>query len=98
MAPPGTACQQRLFFVCKETRDIPPPYMIKDLFSRFGSCIEAYVLKGNNCGFAKFGSEKSAQQAINALDGQKVLGCNLKVMVAEPEGSGGGSNKRPRTE
>jgi len=98
MAPPGTPCQQRLFFVCKETRDIPPPYMIKDLFSRFGTCIEAYVLKGNNCGFAKFGSEKSAQQAINVLDGKKVMGCNLKVMVAEAEGSGGGSNKRPRTE
>ena len=58
------------------------------------------MLKGNNCGFAKFGSEKSAQQAINVLDGQKVLGCNLKVMVAEAEGSGGGSgsNKRQRTE
>ena len=100
MAPPTTPCQQRLFFVCKDTRDIPPPHLIKDLFSRFGTCIEAYVLKGNNCGFAKFGSEKSAQQAINVLDGQKVLGCNLKVMVAEAEGSGGGSgsNKRQRTE
>jgi len=99
MATPGTPCSQRLFFVCKETRDIPPPYMIKDLFSRFGTCIEAYVLKGNNCGFAKFGSEKSAQQAVKVLDGKKVLGCNLKVMVAEPEGQQPeGRNKRPRTE
>ena len=73
-------------------------FMPLDTETLFGSCIEAYVFQGNNCGFAKFGSEKSAQQAINVLDGKKVLGCNLKVMVAEPEGYGGGSNKRARTE
>ena len=91
MAPPGTACQQRLFFVCKETRDIPPPYMIKDLFSRFGNLIEAYLMKGKNCGYAKYATKESAQTAIRVLNEQTAMGCFLKVMVAEES-----SNKRPR--
>ena len=91
MASLGTPCAQRLFFVCKESREVPPPHIIKDLFSRFGNCIEAYLMKGKNCGYAKYAEASSAQRAIQVLNEQTVMGCFLKVMVADES-----SNKRAR--
>ena len=93
MASLGTPCAQRLFFVCKESREVPPPHIIKDLFSRFGNCIEAYLMKGKNCGYAKYADVNSAQRAIQVLNEQTVMGCFLKVMVADES-----SNKRARTD
>jgi len=93
MASLGTPCAQRLFFVCKESREVPPPHIIKDLFSRFGNCIEAYLMKGKNCGYAKYADSSSAQRAIQVLNEQTVMGCFLKVMVADES-----SNKRARTD
>jgi hypothetical protein len=88
----GTPCEQRLFFVCKESREVPPPHIIKDLFSRFGNLIEAYLMKGKNCGYAKYAKKESAHEAIRVLNEQTVMGCFLKVMVAEESSA----NKRPR--
>jgi len=93
MASLGTPCAERLFFVCKESREVPPPHIVKDLFSRFGNLIEAYLMKGKNCGYAKYATKESAQTAIRVLNEQTVMGCFLKVMVAEES-----SNKRPRTD
>ena len=93
MASMGTPCEQRLFFVCKESRELPPPHIIKDLFSRFGNLIEAYLMKGKNCGYAKYARKDCAVQAMQTLNEQTVMGSFLKVMVAEES-----SNKRPRME
>ena len=93
MASVGTPCAQRLFFVCKESREMPHPHIIKDLFSRFGNCIDAFLLKGKNCGYAFYADVNSAQWAIQVLNEQTVMGCFLKVMVADEP-----SNKRSRTD
>ena len=91
MASLGTPCAEQLFFICKESREVPLPHIIKDLFSRFGNLIEAYLMKGKNYGYAKYATKESAQTAIRVLNEQTVMGCFLKVMVAEES-----SNKRPR--
>ena len=48
-------------------------------------------MKGKNCGYAKYAEASSAQRAIQVLNEQTVMGCFLKVMVAEES-----SNKRAR--
>jgi len=75
--------EMRLFFVCKGSHELPPPNIVKDLFGRFGNLIEAYIMKGKNCGYAKYGSKASAINAMKILDGQSVMGSRLKVMEAE---------------
>lgn len=94
LATIGTAVAMRLFFVCKDARDNPPPHIITDVFSRFGNLIEAYIMKGKNCGYAKYADPSSAQKAIHALNEHTLMGSFLKVMVAEESNSG--PSKRPR--
>jgi hypothetical protein len=91
LATMGSPCEMRLFFVCKESRENPPPHVIKDVFSRFGNLIEAYLMKGKNCGYAKYASKESATAAIRALNEQTIMGSFMKVMEAEES-----SAKRPR--
>jgi len=83
MAPMGSNCEMRLFFVCKGSHELPPPLIIKDLFGRFGNLIEAYIMKGKNCGYAKYANKKSAAHAMRVLDEQTVMGSFFKVMEAE---------------
>jgi len=83
LASSGSAIAKRLFFVCKDCNQPPPPHIITDVFSRFGNLVEAYVMKGKNCGYAKYTSENSADQAINTLNEAVLMGAFMKVMVAE---------------
>jgi RNA recognition motif-containing protein len=94
LASSGTQCEERLFFVCKNSRDNPPPHILTDVFSRFGNLIEAYLMKGKKCGYAKYASKESAQRAIMGLNEQTLMGSYLKVLVAEE--SSADRAKRPR--
>jgi len=94
LAPSGTQCQERLFFVCKESRDNPPPHILTDVFGRFGNLIEVYLMKGKKCGYAKYATKESAQKAIQGLNEQTLMGSFLKVLVAEE--SNADRAKRPR--
>jgi len=94
LAPSGTECQERLFFVCKDSRDNPPPHILTDVFGRFGNLIEVYLMKGKKCGYAKYATKESAQMAIQGLNEQTLMGSFLKVLVAEE--SSADRAKRPR--
>jgi len=94
LASSGTQCEERLFFVCKNSRDNPPAHILTDVFSRFGNLIEAYLMKGKKCGYAKYASKESAQRAIQGLNEQTLMGSYLKVLVAEE--SSADRAKRPR--
>jgi len=91
LAATGSPCEMRLFFVCKESRESPPPHIIKDLFSRFGNLIDAYYMKGKNFGYAKFACKESATSAMKVLNEQTIMGSFLKVVEAEENIA-----KRPR--
>jgi len=94
LASSGTQCEERLFFVCKNSRDNPPAHILTDVFGRFGNLIEAYLMKGKKCGYAKYASKESAQRAIQGLNEQTLMGSYLKVLVAEE--SSADRAKRPR--
>lgn len=94
VAPSGSECAERLFFVCKNSRDNPPPHIITDVFGRFGNLIEAYLMKGKKCGYAKYATVESAQKAMYCLNEQTLCGNFLKVMVAEENSAD--RAKRPR--
>jgi len=94
LASSGTQCEERLFFVCKNSRDNPPPHILTDVFGRFGNLIEAYLMKGKKCGYAKYASKESAERAILGLNEQTLMGSYLKVLVAEE--SSADRAKRPR--
>ena len=84
----------RLFIVCQPGP--PPESVLKDVFSRFGTLIDVWMMKERNFGYAKFASKESADAAIEGLHGHEVLGMKLKVMHADPPKSEA-SRKRPRT-
>ena len=73
---------ERLFLVCSPS--LPPVYVVKDVFSRFGGLIDLYFLNGKKCGYALFSSEEGAQKALSTMNGQEICGVRLKVMTAEP--------------
>lgn len=37
---------------------------LRDVFCRFGDLIDVYMLANRNCGYAKYASRKSAEEAI----------------------------------
>ncbi|KAK7793770.1 hypothetical protein R5R35_000965 [Gryllus longicercus] len=73
---------ERLFIVCNPGP--PPAYALRDVFGRFGNLIDVYMLSGKNCGYAKYASKESAENAIQTLHGQEVCGIRMKVMAADP--------------
>ena len=54
------------------------------------------MLKGKKCGYVKYASKESAQQAIETLNEQTLCGSFLKVMIAED--SYAEKNKRARVD
>ncbi|XP_034255901.1 RNA-binding protein 45 isoform X3 [Thrips palmi] len=74
--------KERLFIVCYPKA--PPLHALRDVFGRFGSLIDIYILNGKNCGYAQYAEKESAEEAIKTLHGEEILSMRLKVMVAEP--------------
>ncbi|KAJ8952485.1 hypothetical protein NQ318_003280 [Aromia moschata] len=71
----------RCFIVC--TPSALPNTVLKDVFCRFGNLIDVYMLNNRNCGYAKYASKQSAEDAIQTLHGAEVLGMRIKVLEAE---------------
>jgi len=92
--PTNTKTEERLFFVLREALDLPDPAIITDAFCRFGNLIEAQCIRNKKCGYARYGSKLSANQAIVTLNGEDLLGSRIKVEVADEDRRG----KRPRTD
>jgi len=97
LAPVDSEVAERLFIVCHHG---PPPPMavMKDVFGRFGSLIDVYMLNGKNFGYAKYACRDSAEKAILEMHGQDIMGARLKVMRAEPHDKNDGARKRIRME
>lgn len=62
MASIDAEVAKRCFIVCGPP--VPPIYAMKDAFCRFGNLIDVYMLPGKNCGYAKYASVQSANEAI----------------------------------
>ncbi|XP_071451413.1 RNA-binding protein 45 [Hetaerina americana] len=92
LAPIDSEVALRLFIVCQPTP--PPMYALKDVFGRFGSLIDVYILSWKSCGYAKYASKESAENAIATLHGQEICGSRMKVMPAEPNEKADSSRKR----
>ncbi|KAG8224754.1 hypothetical protein J437_LFUL005323 [Ladona fulva] len=92
LAPIDSEVALRLFIVCQPTP--PPMYALKDVFGRFGNLIDVYILSWKSCGYAKYASKESAENAIATLHGQEICGSRMKVMPAEPNEKADSSRKR----
>ena len=85
----------RVFFIC--TPQPPAEHILRDIFGRFGSLTDVWVVRGKNYGYAKFTHRGSAEAAITALHGMEVFGVKLKVLLADPPPDDTTTkNKRPR--
>lgn len=96
MASIDAEVAKRCFIVCGPP--VPPIYAMKDAFCRFGNLIDVYMLPGKNCGYAKYASVESANEAIEVLHGQEICGSRLKVLEAEERNVGEDRRKRLRTD
>ncbi|XP_054001559.1 RNA-binding protein 45 [Hylaeus anthracinus] len=94
MASIDAEVAKRCFIVCGPP--VPPIYAMKDAFCRFGNLIDVYMLPGKNCGYAKYASVESANDAIDVLHGQEICGSRLKVLEAEERNVGEDRRKRLR--
>ncbi|KAL8239480.1 hypothetical protein R6Q59_016047 [Mikania micrantha] len=63
-------------------------YSLKEAFSGFGDVIEARVItdresgRSRGFGFVNYTSSDSANEAMNAMDGQELNGRNIRVSLA----------------
>ncbi|XP_018601628.1 RNA-binding protein 45 [Scleropages formosus] len=93
LAPADSRVKERLFVVFNPA---PLPVdVLEDVFCRFGSLVEVYLVPGRNVGYIKYGERKNANDAMAALHGKVVNGVKLKVMLADPPKEE--SHKRQRT-
>ncbi|XP_015214531.1 RNA-binding protein 45 isoform X1 [Lepisosteus oculatus] len=93
LAPSDSRVKERLFVVFNPA---PLPVdVLEDVFCRFGSLVEVYVVPGRNVGYIKYSERKNANDAMAALHGKVVNGVKLKVMLADPPKEE--SHKRQRT-
>ena len=84
--PLNTKTEERLFFLFRDPIDVQTSAaVITDAFCRFGNLIEAACIRGKRCGYARYGSRRSAGQALSLLNGAELMGSRLKVEVADEE-------------
>uniref|UniRef100_A0A8C7Y0S7 RNA binding motif protein 45 n=1 Tax=Oryzias sinensis TaxID=183150 RepID=A0A8C7Y0S7_9TELE len=93
LAPPDSKTKERLFVVFSPSP--LPPDVLEDVFCRFGSLIEVYLVPGQKVGYIKYADKQCADEAMVALHGRVVNGVKMKVMLADPPREE--SHKRPRT-
>ncbi|KAL2081621.1 hypothetical protein ACEWY4_023474 [Coilia grayii] len=93
MAPSDSVVKERLFVIFNPS---PLPVdVLEDVFCRYGSLIEVYLVPGRNVGYMKYADRKHANEAMAALHGKVVNGVKMKVMLADPPKEE--SHKRQRT-
>ncbi|XP_036396459.1 RNA-binding protein 45 [Megalops cyprinoides] len=93
LAPSDSWVKERLFVVFNPA---PLPVdVLEDVFCRFGSLVEVYLVPGRNVGYMKYAERKNANDAMAALHGKVINGVKLKVMLADPPKEE--SHKRQRT-
>lgn len=93
MAPPDSVVKERLFVIFNPA---PLPVdVLEDVFCRFGSLMEVYIVPSRNVGYVKYADRKHASDAMTTLHGKVVNGVKLKVMLADPPKEE--SHKRQRT-
>ncbi|TRY88850.1 hypothetical protein DNTS_016934 [Danionella cerebrum] len=93
LLPPDTVAKERLFVIFNPS---PLPIdVLEDVFCRFGSLIDVYLVPSRNVGYVKFAERKHAHDAITMLHGRVINGVKLKVMLADPPREE--SHKRQRT-
>lgn len=97
LAAPNTQCKKRLFIVC--ITQALPYTILKQAFCRFGDLIEVFLLPGKTCGYAMYGTESAANEAMHTLHGAELCGIRMKVMEAEePKPNSEGGRKRLRAD
>uniref|UniRef100_A0A8C2JSM3 RNA binding motif protein 45 n=1 Tax=Cyprinus carpio TaxID=7962 RepID=A0A8C2JSM3_CYPCA len=85
--------KERLFVIFNPS---PLPVdVLEDVFCRFGSLMEVYLVPGRNVGYIKYADRKPAHDAIALLHGKVINGIKMKVMLADPPKEE--SHKRQRT-
>uniref|UniRef100_A0ACD5UA70 Uncharacterized protein n=1 Tax=Avena sativa TaxID=4498 RepID=A0ACD5UA70_AVESA len=57
---------------------------LKKVFSQYGEIIDATVVKGKSCGFVKYASRASAEEAIRILNGSRLGDKMIRVIWARP--------------
>lgn len=55
----------RCFIVC--TPQPPPIYALRDTFCRMANLIDVYMLTNRNCGYVKYATKESAENAIKVI-------------------------------
>merc|ERR1712010_449935 len=63
--------------------------MGSDAFSKYGTVVDTYNT-GKGYAFVTFDNKDDAQTATDQLNGQEILGQQVKVNVARPKNDGGG--------
>ncbi|KAI5637340.1 RNA recognition motif domain-containing protein [Phthorimaea operculella] len=82
MARPSATIAKRCFVVCKPRP--PPQHILQEIFCRFGDLIDVQTFPNKTFAFARYASERAAQEAIRTLNGQTIYGTvNLKVLEAD---------------
>uniref|UniRef100_A0A672RBZ0 RNA binding motif protein 45 n=1 Tax=Sinocyclocheilus grahami TaxID=75366 RepID=A0A672RBZ0_SINGR len=85
--------KERLFVIFNPS---PLPVdVLEDVFCRFGTLMEVYLVPGRNVGYIKYADRKPAYDAIALLHGKVINGIKMKVMLADPPKEE--SHKRQRT-
>ena len=62
---------------------------LSDAFSKYGTVVDTYNT-GKGYAFVTFDNKDDAQTATDQLNGQEILGQQVKVNVARPKNDGGG--------
>ncbi|KAK3543727.1 hypothetical protein QTP70_027137 [Hemibagrus guttatus] len=71
LASPDSAVKERLFVIFNPS---PLPVdILEDVFCRFGSLVEVYLVPGRNVGYIKYADRKHANDAMAALHGKVSL-------------------------
>nr|XP_061794732.1 RNA-binding protein 45-like isoform X2 [Nerophis lumbriciformis] len=93
LAPLDCVPKERLFVVFSPA---PLPIdVLENVFGRFGSLMEVYLVAGRKVGYVKYADKQCADDAMAALHGHTVNGVKMKVMLADPPREE--SHKRLRT-
>merc|ERR1711990_1111076 len=65
---------------------------LSDAFSKYGTVVDTYNT-GKGYAFVTFDNKDDAQTATDQLNGQEILGQQVKVNVARPKNDGGGGGR-----